>query len=243
MVTQVVDYFHLNNIYNILTIIYNKSEIVSIGTTLSDSLVSILMSLYILLRFFALSYTPLGNLLSRILDLTIMILLTIICKTLVDIFLFRDITDLLLFHISHPISTKFGGMQFKVYQEINYRNLVPDNPNKPQYFALYKNAKKIASDQIILLKGGADYIESLKQTEAITELCENLMEKAYVNYNPEGITLDQCIATCMHYDTVVKKNLSHPPTYADILNSAQMAAKVAATKNKIKLVKNEAISE
>jgi hypothetical protein len=144
---------------------------------------------------------------------------------------------------SQPTPTKLGGMQFKVYQDINYRNLVPNNPNKPQYLALYKNAKKITNDQIILLKGGADYIESLKQTEAITELCKNLMEKDYVNYNSEGITLGQCIATCIHYDTIVKKNLSHPPTHADILNSAKMAAKVAATKNKIKLIENETISE
>jgi len=140
---------------------------------------------------------------------------------------------------SQPQFKKLGNMQFKAFQDINYRELIPKNPDKPQYLALYDNAKKVPEDQIILLKGGADYLAFIKQTEIINKICEKLMEKAYVNYNPEGLTVEQCIATCIHFDTVVKKNLSHPQTNADILNSAQMAAK----KNKIKPVTDETLPE
>jgi hypothetical protein len=139
---------------------------------------------------------------------------------------------------SQPQPFKLGDMQFKPYQDIYYRKL-PNNSTKPQYLALFDNAKKISNDQITLLKGGPNYLAFLKQTETINKICEKLMGIPYVNYNPEGLTVEQCIATCMHFDTIVKKKLSHPQTNADIANSA----KIAAEKNKIKPVTHDETSE
>jgi hypothetical protein len=146
---------------------------------------------------------------------------------------------------SKPTDVHLGDMQFKLYQDINYGGNIPNNKlkNKPQFFTYYDNAKNISKDQIILLKGGHDYIEYLGKTAIMTTLCQKIMKKDYVNYNPEGITIEQCIAACMDYDTVVKKKLSHPPIYADILNSAQMAAKEAIKKKAIKPLTDETIPE
>jgi hypothetical protein len=126
---------------------------------------------------------------------------------------------------SRPTGVQLGAMQFKLYQDITYAAKILPDKSKPQFFALYDNAKKISPDQMIFLKGGQDYLQYLGQIEGLTKLCQDQMQKPFVNYTMEGLTPEQCIKACMDYDTVIRKKLPHPSTYTDISNSAKMATK------------------
>jgi hypothetical protein len=131
----------------------------------------------------------------------------------------------------------FSNEQFKVFQaKLEDPNFTPKTV-KTQFFVPFDNAESIAANEVKIVEGGTEYIQSCSKEKRLTDILKKLEEKPYKEFNPQGISKEDCLKMCLEHDENVKNNKTHPLTADQIklndLNKQKQKDLVLNNKKKI----------
>jgi hypothetical protein len=131
---------------------------------------------------------------------------------------FKDYYDILGGLTSKTNYYKIAITNFKKFQEQGFIDKEdPEKKLKGQHFMPSLTRERVLKKDAIVLKGGVDYIEQIKQEDYFRNLQENLFEKPYSFFDTLGYTRNDLIDICKDFNTNIKENAGHYITDAEVL--------------------------
>lgn len=86
------------------------------------------------------------------------------------------------------------------------------NNGKSQYFADFTSLQEIKPEDVNPVKGGKEYLAFINPFKLFKDFLEKQDNKAYTEFDKNGLTKEVCIKMCIEHDNFVKNKKPHPLT-------------------------------